>query len=171
LTGKYKGTILTAIGVDCNNQIVPVAFAFVESENIESWFWFLERVKLHVVAERPGVCLISDRHSSLLQAIERLQKGYRRSPAIWPDVKNRWCIRHMGANFYERFQNRDLMNLFKSLCVQNHQRKFNAIWKMLDEMTAEKVRIMCLMCGPYEFSLVTVPYYYYVFELLLSFYV
>jgi hypothetical protein len=77
LTGKYKGTILTAIGVDCNNQIVPVAFAFVESENIESWYWFLERVKPHVVAERPGVCLISDRHSSLLQAIERLQKGYR----------------------------------------------------------------------------------------------
>jgi hypothetical protein len=38
LTGKYKGTILTAIGVVFNNQIVPVAFAFVESENTESWY-------------------------------------------------------------------------------------------------------------------------------------
>ena len=32
-TGRYKGQILTAIGVDCNNQIVPLAFAFVENEH------------------------------------------------------------------------------------------------------------------------------------------
>jgi hypothetical protein len=36
LTGKYKVQILTAIGLDGNNQIVPLAFAFVESENTES---------------------------------------------------------------------------------------------------------------------------------------
>ena len=35
LTGKYKGQILTAIGQDGNNQIVPLAFAFVEGENTE----------------------------------------------------------------------------------------------------------------------------------------
>jgi hypothetical protein len=40
LTSKYKGQILTAIGQDGNNQIVPLAFAFVESENTESWLWF-----------------------------------------------------------------------------------------------------------------------------------
>src|SRR5438034_11661037 len=28
LTGKYKGHILTAIGVDANNQILSLAFAF-----------------------------------------------------------------------------------------------------------------------------------------------
>ena len=38
LTGKYKGTILTAIGIDCNKQIVLIAFAFVENENTESWY-------------------------------------------------------------------------------------------------------------------------------------
>ena len=32
LTGMYKGQILTAIGVDCNNQIVSLAFAFVDNE-------------------------------------------------------------------------------------------------------------------------------------------
>ena len=41
LTKRYKGTILTAIGVDCNKQVVPIAFAFVENENTESWYWFL----------------------------------------------------------------------------------------------------------------------------------
>ena len=55
LTGKYKGTILTAIGIDYNKQIVLIAFAFVENENTESWYWFLERLKIHVVA---GCCLL-----------------------------------------------------------------------------------------------------------------
>ena len=40
-TGRYKGTKLTAIGVDCNKQVVLIAFAFVENENTESWYWFL----------------------------------------------------------------------------------------------------------------------------------
>ena len=74
LTGRYKGQILTAIGVDCNNQIVLLAFAFVENENLDSWYWFLERVKVHVVAARPDVCLISDRHAGLLQSIMKLQR-------------------------------------------------------------------------------------------------
>ena len=79
MTGRYKGQILTAIGVDCNNQIVPLAFAFVENENLDSW-----------------------------------------------------CIRHMSANFYDHFKNKDLKNMFKRLCIQNQQRKFNALWQILD---------------------------------------
>jgi hypothetical protein len=48
LTGKYKGLILTAIGQDGNNQIVPLAFAFVESENTESWLWFFRQIKIAI---------------------------------------------------------------------------------------------------------------------------
>ena len=31
------------------------AFAFVENENLDNWYWFLERVKVHVVTARPDV--------------------------------------------------------------------------------------------------------------------
>ena len=82
LTGRYKGTILTAIGVDCNKHVVPIAFAFVENENTESWYWFLKRVKIHVGAARPGVCLISDRHAGLLAAIRQLHEGSREQPPL-----------------------------------------------------------------------------------------
>src|SRR5438876_12405340 len=75
LTGKYKGQILTAIRVDGNNQVLSVAFAFVENENTRSWYWFIEHVKLHVVATHPDVCLINDRHSGLLAAIRELYQG------------------------------------------------------------------------------------------------
>ena len=33
LTGKYKGTILTAIAAGGNNQLLPLAIAFVEKES------------------------------------------------------------------------------------------------------------------------------------------
>jgi hypothetical protein len=75
LTGKYRLQMLIAIGVDGNNQLLPVAFAFVESENTDSWYWFLKRVKLAVVRDRDDVCLIHDRHVSILRAILDLHEG------------------------------------------------------------------------------------------------
>jgi hypothetical protein len=74
LAGKYRLQMLTAIAVDGNNQLLPVAFAFVESENTDSWYWFLERVKLAVVRDREDVCLIYDRHAGILRAILDLQQ-------------------------------------------------------------------------------------------------
>ena len=77
-------------------------------------------MKVHVVAAHLDVCLISDRHAGLLQSILKLQRGTTTTPPLWPDVQNKWCIRHMGANFYDHFKNKDLKNLFKRLCTQNH---------------------------------------------------
>jgi hypothetical protein len=45
LIGKYKGTILTVVVVDGNNQLLPLAIAFAEGENGDSWYWFLVRMK------------------------------------------------------------------------------------------------------------------------------
>ncbi|XP_014522359.1 uncharacterized protein LOC106778870 [Vigna radiata var. radiata] len=42
LKGLYKGKLLTAIGRDPNDQILPLAYAIVEVENKDSWTWFLE---------------------------------------------------------------------------------------------------------------------------------
>ena len=68
-----------------------------------------------------------------------MQHGRGTEHPIWADVRNRWCMRHMGTNFYDHFKNRDLMLLFKMLCAQNQQRKSNALWKLLDEMTAKHI--------------------------------
>ena len=137
LTGRYKGTMLTAIAADGNNQVLPLAFAFVESENGDSWYWFLERIKTCIVQDRPGVCLIHDRHGGIMQAVEDLKEGsvQRRRTPKWVDLQSRWCMRHMGANFQKQFKNRKLTKLFKRLCSQNQERKFNTLWKKLDEHT------------------------------------
>jgi transposase-like protein len=62
LTSKYKGTILTAVADDSNNQLLPLAIAFAEGENGDSWYWFLEKLKNMVVQDVQDVCVIHDRH-------------------------------------------------------------------------------------------------------------
>ncbi|GJT93306.1 FAR1-related sequence 10 [Tanacetum coccineum] len=42
MRGQYPGQMLTALGVDANNGIYPVAYGIVESENQYSWTWFLK---------------------------------------------------------------------------------------------------------------------------------
>ena len=44
LSGMYPGWILTAVGIDPNSGIYPLAYAIVESENKDSWKWFLDCV-------------------------------------------------------------------------------------------------------------------------------
>ncbi|GJR11944.1 hypothetical protein Tco_0794596 [Tanacetum coccineum] len=44
MKGPYPGQLLTAIGLDANNGIYPLAYAIVEKETTDSWTWFLECV-------------------------------------------------------------------------------------------------------------------------------
>ena len=58
----------------------------------------------------------------------------------------------MGANFYDHFKNKDLKNLFKSLCTQNQQRKFNALWQMLDQLMP-RTRLTRLSASPADVTI------------------
>jgi len=40
LKGRYGGQLLTVVGKDGNNQMIPIAFAIVEAETRDSWSWF-----------------------------------------------------------------------------------------------------------------------------------
>ncbi|XP_039139366.1 uncharacterized protein LOC120276748 isoform X2 [Dioscorea cayenensis subsp. rotundata] len=42
LKGTYGGQLLTAVGIDANDCIYPIAWAVVNKENKENWTWFLQ---------------------------------------------------------------------------------------------------------------------------------
>ena len=39
--GATNGELLCAIGKDANNQMYPIAWAYVELETHDSWYWFI----------------------------------------------------------------------------------------------------------------------------------
>ena len=45
LTGKYRGVLMIAVGVDLDNQLVPLAFTLAEGENDNSWCWFMKLMR------------------------------------------------------------------------------------------------------------------------------
>ena len=45
LKGQVKGEVLAAVGRDGNNQIFPVAWSVVNTENIVNWRWFITLLK------------------------------------------------------------------------------------------------------------------------------
>ncbi|GKA65638.1 transposase, MuDR, MULE transposase domain protein, partial [Tanacetum coccineum] len=49
LKGNYLGTNLLAVGMDGNNQIIPLATGVSQVETGESWTWFLSKLKEQIV--------------------------------------------------------------------------------------------------------------------------
>jgi hypothetical protein len=89
-----------------------------------------------MVADVLNVYVIHDRHKGILQAMNDIKDGSeeRQRAAQWPNDHSKWCIRHMGANFHSQFKNKAPTKLFKRLCEQNQERKFNETWKKIDEL-------------------------------------
>ena len=63
LKGPYKGVLLAAVGLDGNLQFYPIAYAIVESENKETWEWFVMLLKESIGETYSGIpwTIMSDR--------------------------------------------------------------------------------------------------------------
>ncbi|KAL0383848.1 UNVERIFIED_CONTAM: hypothetical protein Sradi_2779100 [Sesamum radiatum] len=87
---RYKHKLLVAVTLDANNQVLPLAFALVDEETLASWTWFLQMLARHFLPnEDDRVCLISDRHPGLINAINYV-------PAFkFPRGVHRFCLRHV----------------------------------------------------------------------------
>ncbi|XP_010236757.1 uncharacterized protein LOC104584247 [Brachypodium distachyon] len=93
LTGKFKDTLLVAIANDANNRLFPLAFALVSAENNDNWAWFIGLLRTKVIPPQMEVCVISDHHQGILNAMEVHLAGFA-------PLHHRWCMRHFVANFY-----------------------------------------------------------------------
>ncbi|KAH1206301.1 hypothetical protein GmHk_16G046796 [Glycine max] len=74
LTGKYCGTLLTTIEQDGSRNNFPLAFAIVESKTKKAWMWFLHYLRRYVTPQ-PNLCIISDRGTGLLAALQSERIG------------------------------------------------------------------------------------------------
>jgi hypothetical protein len=95
LTGKYKCTLMVAVGMIAENQLPPLAFALVKGENNESWSWFIGLVRKEVLGPGRSICMISDRHHGLLNAAKEPLEGH-------PPLVHMWCSHHFSTNFWKK---------------------------------------------------------------------
>ncbi|RYR75989.1 hypothetical protein Ahy_A01g000586 isoform A [Arachis hypogaea] len=86
---KYKGALLVAVAQDENQNIVPIAFATVESKTAGAWEFLLTI---------DGLGIISECHNSIDVAITH-STGTWSPPRVW----HMFCIRHIESNFLRRF--------------------------------------------------------------------
>ncbi|KAK1629933.1 hypothetical protein QYE76_004248 [Lolium multiflorum] len=124
LTGQYKGTLLVAIANDASNRLVPLAFALVEIENNDNWEWFFRILRTRVIPPSKEVCVISDRHQGILNAVELAIPGHA-------PLHHRWCMRHFCANFYRACKSKELSDLLQDCCLAYSERRFANLYNGL----------------------------------------
>ncbi|XP_027166474.1 uncharacterized protein LOC113766485 [Coffea eugenioides] len=137
LKGPFGGVLLTAVALDGNDSIFPIAFAVAECENKETWSWFF-----HFFEEFFGpfnsylpLAFMSDRQKGLNLAYEE----------IFLNASGRYCCRHICSNFKQQFPGM-LLNSFlwkaaKSYDQISHNEAMSTIkdiniqaWKYLDKI-------------------------------------
>ncbi|KAL0308003.1 UNVERIFIED_CONTAM: hypothetical protein Scaly_2963600 [Sesamum calycinum] len=115
-----------------NQQVLPLAFALVDEESLASWRWFLQMLAKHLLPnDDDRVCLISDRHSGLISAINYV-------PAFkFPRGVHRFCLRHVCSNFNKKFNNIRLKDLCWRAGAEVNARKFERIMTEIRELNEE----------------------------------
>ncbi|KAH0637564.1 hypothetical protein KY289_037479 [Solanum tuberosum] len=126
--GKYEIKLLIAVGVDGNDNILPLAFAIVDKESKVAWKWFFRKLSTYVIKDKEDICIVSDRAKGILTSLSELWQFQE------PRAFHRFCLRHLKSNFQSQFPNRDLSNLMWRAATAHQVRKFEALmWEIQEE--------------------------------------
>ncbi|XP_016200246.1 uncharacterized protein LOC107641265 [Arachis ipaensis] len=118
----YGGQLLTAIGWDPNDQMLPIAYAVVEVETKDTWTWFLTNLCDDFGYDKiRGCTFMSDQQKGLVPTFDELIPG----------VDHRFCVRHLYSNFRKRFPGLQLKlmmwNAAKATYLQERERRMAEI--------------------------------------------
>jgi transposase-like protein len=87
-------TLLTAVALDANDEILPLCWALVPIEDGDNWEWFLGHMR-EIFPEiwQTSWMMISDRDKGLLEAVS----------TVFPEVFHSHCCKHLAANVQKSF--------------------------------------------------------------------
>ncbi|XP_056691880.1 uncharacterized protein [Spinacia oleracea] len=91
LSGYYKGILLTAVAIDGNNEIFPLAYSIVSTESMDTWSYFFRSLKALFVqhgCQRDDWTFISDRMRGVESALYD----------VFPKAVRRVCAQHLYTN-------------------------------------------------------------------------
>ena len=128
--------MLVACSADGDNKIVPIAFCIVPGESKEAWAWFLRKIRKEVIGSWSGetICLISDRGSGIISAVNDPNNGWQ-----LPFAVHRFCARHVASNFSKEHRSLRMRDLVTFAALQAQPRKFEIFMGMLRDMNPDAV--------------------------------
>ena len=121
---KYKDMLLIIMGCAGNNQLFPLTFAI-------SWRWFLACMR-NRVTQRMGICVISDKHPSVMAAMTDPHLGWAA-----PSAYHKICMRHLASNFMTRFKDKILKNLVCIAAFASTELKCNKHMTTIERINSE----------------------------------
>ena len=94
IKAAYGGALLVMTILDGNGQVFPGALAVAESENVQTWRWFLSHVRTaFALDDGRGVVVLSDREKGIDIALVELL----------PSATHSFCVYHIMKNVKTRF--------------------------------------------------------------------
>lgn len=122
------GQLISAVGRDGNNQIYPIAWAIVETENTDSWRWFIKLLVEDLEGgDGSGWTVVSDQQKGLKVAIDELL----------PFAEHRNCSRHIYANFRKKFSSLALRKAFWATSMSTYEAEFKRNMKEVNRLNKD----------------------------------
>ena len=91
---KYGGVLLVMTVLDGDGSVFPAALAIAESENVNTWTWFLSQVqRAFSLLNGDGLVVLSDREKGIDIALRTLL----------PDAAHSFCVYHIQKNVKTAF--------------------------------------------------------------------
>ena len=111
IKARYGGVVLVAAVLDGNGNKPPAAFGIAESENQDTWSWFLVLLRdaLHVENDGDGLVVISDREKGIKKAVKM----------YLPLAHHSYCVFHIQKNVKTKYKTSLNGLLFKAAKASN----------------------------------------------------
>ncbi|XP_076909186.1 uncharacterized protein LOC143566337 [Bidens hawaiensis] len=122
--GPFPRQILTAVGMDGNNGIYPLAYSLVEAETTDNWTWFLEclgdDLDLH---SNSNFTFISDRQKGIIPALQK----------VFPSAEHRYCLIHIHENMKPRWRGVVFKNMLQKCAFATTPQEFERSMKEIQD--------------------------------------
>ncbi|KAK2662276.1 hypothetical protein Ddye_000850 [Dipteronia dyeriana] len=103
LKGPFDGVLLSAVSLDTNSGLFPLAVCICGKETQDSWEWFLSSLKVYLnYLEGRNLTFISDRQNGVIAALE----------IHFPFAQRRYYARHIYADFKFTYKGDHYKKLF-----------------------------------------------------------
>ena len=121
LSGRYKGKLLIACAYDADNQLFPLAFGLVETEDFDNWGWFMRWLRDEVIGPGRFMCVISDRHKGIKKVFQQNDLGWSEDDM---ECVHRLCSQHIAENMRKNTNDKVSCKFFKIMVHKKKPRRY-----------------------------------------------